>query len=120
MAVFDGFDVARLNIVFQLPVTSGSQRQTLVVTNSTRTGAVGALSYRFELATSPSFSPVAASGTVAEGAGTTSFAPGADLTLDTTYYWRVQAVDPARESTSAFSATRSFTTILTIDLRTVN
>ena len=99
---------------------TGSQRPTLVVTNSTRSGPVGVVSYRFEIAGSAAFSPVVASGTVAEGAGTTSFAPGADLALDTTYYWRVQAVDQASAGTSGFSATRSFTTILTIDLRTVN
>lgn len=96
------------------------QRPTLVVANSRRTGPVGAVAYRFEISSSANFSPIVASGTVAEGNGTTSFTPASDLPADSTFYWRVQAVDASSATTSAYSVTRLFTTITTIDLRTVN
>lgn len=114
-------------VVLQAPVpshpSSGSaagQRPTLTVTNAARTGPAGAVSYRFEIAATEAFSPVVASGTVAEGTGTTSFTPSADLAADSTFYWRAQALDPSSASTSAFSSAQSFTTVATIDLRMVN
>ena len=52
---------------------------TFTVTNATRTGPAGPIVYRFEIATNSGFSPVAITGTIAEGPGQTSFAPAAEL-----------------------------------------
>ena len=93
-------------------------KPTLTVTNSTRSGPAGTTSYRFEIATSNTFASIAASGTVAEGSGTTSFTPS-QLTGNVTLFWRAQAVDAANSATSAFSTTQSFSTV-SIDLKTVN
>lgn len=96
------------------------QTPTLTVANVTRTGATGPLFYRFEIATSPTFTTLVSSGTVAEGDGTTSFTPATSLPADTAFYWRAQAVDPANSATGTFSSAQMFSTVLSIDLRTVN
>jgi len=100
--------------------TSTTLRPTFVVQNVARTGSPGSLVYRFDIATSAAFSSIVASATVPEGAGSTSFTPASDLTADVTYFWRAQAFDSANNVTSAFSASQSLVTVLTIDLRTVN
>jgi len=69
---------------------------------------VGAISYLFQVSTSPNFSPVVASATVGEQSGQTSWKPGVDLPTGT-IYWRVQASDPANAETSPFSTVTSFT-----------
>lgn len=91
----------------------------LVITNAARTGPVGTITYRFDVATNAGFSPVSFSNTVAEGQGTTTFkAP--TFSPDVTYYWRVQAIDAANNATSPFSVTRQFLTIEGIDLTKVD
>lgn len=104
------------------PLTGSAsvQTPTLTVTNSGRSGPVTAVSYRFEIAASSSFSPILVSGTVAEGAGTTSFTSPTSLPANTTFYWRAQAIDQADTATSPYSPPQSVSTILTIDLHTVN
>lgn len=91
-------------------------RPTFVVTNSARSGAVGSVRYTFEVAESSSYSPVTASGSVAEQSGQTRFVPSVDLPLDKTLYWRARASDGT--VTSAW-ATSSFRTEAGIDLRKV-
>jgi hypothetical protein len=86
-------------------------RPTLTVSNVTRTGPVGPLSYRFEISTSTTFTPILASGTVPEGVGTTSFTPASDLATDGSYYWRAQAIDASNDAASAFSTPETFATI---------
>ena len=90
-------------------------RPTLRVTNATRTGPAGAISYRFEIATSVAFTTVVASATVGEGVNETGFTPGADLPINTTFFWRATATDTA-SSVSGTSTPHSFTTSLAIDL----
>lgn len=114
-------------ITIQAPVPSqppsggaASQRPTFTVVNASRSGPAGAISYRFEIATSAAFSPIVASGTVPEGTNTTSFTPEADLPADATFFWRAQALDAANAVTGAFSTPTSFTTTLSIDLSRVN
>lgn len=92
---------------------------TFTVTNAVRSGPVGPITYKFELATSSSFSPVAITGTVNEGTTTTSFSPAAELIANTTYFWRVTAIDATNGIASAPSAAQSFSTALTIDLTKV-
>lgn len=67
--------------------------------------AEGALTYRLQLSTSPDFSTTLVDDATLTG---TSFTPAAPLAQATTYYWRLSATNPV--GTSAFSATRSFTT----------
>jgi hypothetical protein len=83
---------------------------TLVVNNSVRTGPAGALVYRFDLSTTSDFNNIIATGSVAEGAGQTSFTPNVTpLPSDqTTLYWRAVAIDPLNQVTSPASATVSF------------
>jgi hypothetical protein len=89
--------------------TQASSRPTLTVTNIVRLGPAGSLVYTFEIATNPGFSPVAISGTVAEGSGQTSFTPAADLAPNVTYYWHATAFDRTNSVSSPPSATQSFT-----------
>jgi hypothetical protein len=89
------------------------------VNNAPRTGPATALVYRFEISASPAFNPLALTGTVAEGVGRTTYIPNVDLPGEATLYWRVSATDPASGVNSPASATASFVTSLTIDLRKV-
>lgn len=100
--------------------TTADQKPTLIVSNVSRTGSVGALSYRFEIASSPAFSTILTSGTVPEGSGSTSFTSTVELPAETTFYWRAQAIDPANNATSSFSTVQTVATIVSIDLTKVN
>lgn len=94
-------------------------RPTLTVTNATRSGPVGALTYRFEVATNAGFSPVILAASVAEGASRTSFTPTSDLPAETALFWRVTVSDQANGVTGPVSAAASFVTTLAIDLTKV-
>jgi hypothetical protein len=100
--------------------TTADQKPTLIVSNVSRSGPVSAVSYRFEIASAPSFATILSSGTVPEGSGSTSFTSTVELPADTTFYWRAQAVDPANGATSPYSTTQNFATIVSIDLSKVN
>ncbi len=86
-------------------------RPALRVTNATRTGPAGAITYKFEVATSSAFTTVLATGTVAEGVNETGFIPATDLPLNTTLFWRATAIDAANGVSSAPSAVQSFTPV---------
>jgi hypothetical protein len=88
--------------------TSG--QPTLTVVNATRSGPTGAIVYRFDISTSPTFATVALSNTVGEGPTQTSFTPATSLVINVTYYWRVVAIDSASGTSSPASATQSFST----------
>ncbi len=81
-----------------------------IVNNSGRSGPVGSIVYRFEIATNASFTPIAVSGTVPEGAARTSFLPPRSEAPSgpTTLYWRALAIDQANGVSSAASAANSF------------
>ena len=78
------------------------------MTNATRTGPAGAISYKFEVSSSSSFGSTVFSRTVAESSGQTSVTMDAKLTTNATYFWRAQAIDATNNVTSSFSGTRSF------------
>jgi hypothetical protein len=94
-------------------------RPALRATNATRTGPAGAISYRFEISTTSTFSSILVTGTNSEGVNETGFIPTADLPINTTLFWRVTAIDSANAISSAPSATQNFITSLTIDLSKV-
>ncbi len=94
-------------------------RPALRATNATRTGPVGAISYRFEISTSSTFGSIAVTATVAEGVNETGFIPTTDLPIQATLFWRVTAIDSTSGISSPASSTQSFVTSQTIDLTKV-
>jgi hypothetical protein len=89
-------------------LTSPSNGATAVAINPTLNWAssTGATSYGVQVSTSPSFTSTVVNQT---GITTTSYAVSG-LSNNTTYYWRVNATNAA--GTSAWSGSRSFTTIV--------
>jgi hypothetical protein len=101
-------------VVLQAPVlaspgsgASVSGTVSFTVNNVQRSGPVTAITYRFDLTDSSSFSHILASTLVAEQPGTTSVAPNVNLGAGT-YYWRVQAFDNASAVSSPLSTVSSF------------
>jgi hypothetical protein len=92
---------------------------TFAVTNAVATGPVGTLSYRFDISTSSTFSPLVASGTVTQGASRTTFSPAIEMPAEMTLYWRVTVSDQANGITGPASEPFSFNTALAIDLSRV-
>jgi len=82
---------------------------TFTLQNSTRSGPAGSISYYFGVSTNSSFSPLAASGTVVEGTGRTSFTPNNQAPgSPTTMYWRATAKDQTNSVSSAVSSVVTF------------
>lgn len=102
-----------------LPGAATGARPPLTVRNVTKTGPAGALTYRFEITQTASFSPIVASGTVNETSAQTTFIPAQDLNPNQTYFWRATAIDQSSAATSAPSVAQSFITSYVIDLRTI-
>jgi hypothetical protein len=94
-------------------------RPVLTVADATRSGPVGAVIYRFEIADNAVFAPILITATVPEKPAQTWFALMTDLVPNKTYFWQVTAVDQTNSFASQPSAARSFTTSQAIDLRTV-
>jgi hypothetical protein len=85
-----------------------STQPTLIVTDSTRTGPAGSISYVFQVATDQGFQSVVASGTVAEAATQTQYTVATALASGTVFCWRVQATDGSH--TSPWSSVQTFAT----------
>ncbi len=85
-------------------------RPALRVTNATRSGPAGVITYRFEVANSAAFTTIVASATVPEGINETGFIPTSDLPIGSPLFWRATAIDAANGISSAPSAAQSFTT----------
>ena len=107
-----------LPIVINAPVpiaplnnTQTSQRPALRVTNATRSGPVGPITYKFDVSTTAAFTTLFTSGTKTEGINETGFIPTVDLPLNTPLFWRATAMDAANGITSGSSAVQSFTTL---------
>jgi hypothetical protein len=94
-------------------------RPTFTVTNATRSGPIGALTYRFEIAANSAFSALLVSGTVNEGTSRTTFTPSIDLPAETTLFWRVTVSDLANGVSGPTTLAASFATSLAIDLKKV-
>jgi hypothetical protein len=99
--------------------TDTGSRPALIVTNATRSGPVGALTYRFEIATNAAFSPVAITVAVPEGTTRTTYQTPVDFAPEATIFWRATAIDQSNGVTGPTSAPASFVTSLTIDLTRV-
>jgi hypothetical protein len=80
------------------------------VVNSTRSGPVGAIVYRFEISTNAAFTSTLVTGTVNEGTNRTSFTPSGQAPAgQTTLFWRATAIDQANNVSSPVSSVQSFT-----------
>jgi len=90
--------------------TTTTPRPAFRVTNATRSGPAGAITYRFEVANSAAFTTIVASATVAEGINETGFIPSSDLPIGATLFWRATAIDAANGISSAPSEAQNFTT----------
>src|SRR5581483_4192059 len=84
-------------------------RPTLRVANVTRTGPAGAITYKFEVSTSTTFTPLVVNVTQNEGVNETGYILTNDLTPGTTYYWRATAIDAQNGVSSTPSPIQSFT-----------
>jgi hypothetical protein len=84
-------------------------RPALRVNNASRSGATGALIYRFEIARDSGFGSIILAGTNVEGVNETGFIPTSDLPTRTLLFWRATASDTANNVTSIPSAVQSFT-----------
>jgi hypothetical protein len=90
------------HVVFDAPVPvsptpnafMSTLRPKFIVTDATRTGPVGDVSYQIEVASDELFSNVYATWTVAEQPGQTSFEMPRDLAYSKVYFWHVRASDP--------------------------
>ncbi len=94
-------------------------RPTFTVTNATRSGPAGPISYKFEIASSSAFSPVLVTGAVNEGVSRTTYTPNTDLPPETTLYWRVTASDVANGVSGPTTLPATFVTSFAIDLKKV-
>jgi hypothetical protein len=94
-------------------------RPTFTVTNATRSGPAGALTYKFEIAANSAFSPLLMTATVSEGVSRTSFTPSTDLPAETSLFWRVTVTDAANGVSGPTTLPASFATTFAIDLKKV-
>jgi len=90
---------------------SNGSSPTLTTNNASHTGPVTAITYKFDVSDSSSFTNLVYSGTAAEqGGGQTSLTlpSSVKLTANATYFWRVQATDAASGVSSAYSSVFTF------------
>jgi len=102
--------LAAPNPVAPLTGATPSGWPTFVVTNSVKAGPVGAVSYKFEVSGSQSFTTVTLSQTVPETGTQTSFTPplSTPVPAGSTLFWRATAIDASNGIVSSPSAPQSF------------
>lgn len=89
-------------------LTVSEFRPKFVTKNASRQGAVGTITYLFQVSKSSNFSSIEQEKTVTEQSGEqTSWTPDKDLPSGT-LYWRVQARDDSNGEASSFTSARSF------------
>jgi hypothetical protein len=86
-----------------------TSRPALRVSNVSRTGPTGPISYRFEISGDSGFSSLVATGTNTEGLNETGFIPPIDLPTRARLFWRAFAIDAANAVTSPSSVVQGFT-----------
>ena len=92
-------------------VTIAGLKPTLTVSNAASGGNVGAVTYQFEVSEMDSFpanSRTSAASDVAQGSGTTSWAPPSNLISNFVYYWHARATNGT--ITTEWSKTETFKT----------
>lgn len=95
------------------PLTNAeaTPRPALRVTNASRSGSAGAITYKFEIARDSAFGSIIVTGTNTEGINETGFIPTSDLPTRVLLFWRATAIDAANGVTSTPSAVQSFTAL---------
>ena len=93
------------------PLTNAetTPRPALRVTNASRSGPAGAITYKFEIARDSAFASIVVTGTNTEGINETGFIPTSDLPTRVPLFWRAMAMDALNGITSLPSAVQSFT-----------
>ena len=93
------------------PLTNAetTTRPALRVSNVSRSGPTGPITYRFEIARDPGFATLVVTGTNTEGINETGFIPATDLPTRVLLFWRAIAIDAANAVTSPLSTVQSFT-----------
>ncbi|MCU1382574.1 MAG: hypothetical protein JWL71_1271 [Acidobacteria bacterium] len=93
------------------PLTNAetNPRPALRVTNASRSGSTGAITYKFEIARDAGFGSIVVSATTTEGVNETGYIPTSDLPTRSLLFWRASAIDAANALTSTPSTTQSFT-----------
>jgi hypothetical protein len=93
------------------PLTNAetTSRPALRVSNVSRTGPTGPISYTFEIAADSGFTSVVVRGNNVEGLNETGFIPTIDLPTRARLFWRAFAFDVANAVTSPSSTVQSFT-----------
>jgi hypothetical protein len=109
---FDVFTPIVINAPVPVSPSSNSTvdglRPKFTVTNATRSGPVGTISYLIEVADSDSFANKVASWTSGEQPNQTVLQTPVDLVYSKVYYWHVRAFDPT--TAGPFSGTLAFVT----------
>lgn len=84
---------------------------TFTVSDAAKSGPVGSVVYRFDIATGSDFTSIVLTGTVSETPGQTSFTPPASQPAppQTALFWRATAIDPVNVVAGVPSATQGFT-----------
>jgi len=95
------------------PLTNAetTPRPALRVTNASRSGPAGAITYKFEIARDSAFASIIVTGTNTEGINETGFIPTSDLPTRVPLFWRAMAMDALNGITSLPSAVQSFTAL---------
>jgi hypothetical protein len=95
------------------PLTNAetTSRPALRVSNVSRTGPTGPISYRFEIAGDSGFTSLVVTGNNVEGVNETGFIPTLDLPTGVRLFWRAFAIDAANAVTSQSSTVQSFTPV---------
>jgi hypothetical protein len=83
----------------------------LRVSNASRSGSTGAITYKFEIARDSGFGSIVVTGTNTEGVNETGFIPASELPTRVPLFWRATATDAANGVTSSPSAVQSFTAL---------
>ena len=93
------------------PLTNAetTPRPALRVSNASRSGPAGPITYKFEVARDSSFGSIVMTGNNTEGINETGFIPTTDLPTGVLLYWRATATDAANSVTSSPSTVESFT-----------
>jgi hypothetical protein len=91
--------------------TTSAGWPSFTVNNSVKFGPAGSLLYRFEIATTASFTTILLTGTVAETPNQTTFTPPSGLSppAQPSLFWRATALDSANAISSPASSVQSFT-----------
>jgi hypothetical protein len=101
--------LAAPNPIGPLTNVQTTPRPALRVSNASRSGPTGPITYKFEVARDSAFGSIVMTGNNTEGINETGFIPTSDLPTGVPLFWRATATDAANSVTSSPSAVQNFT-----------